>query len=81
MIMSSLTMRHGGAGAALETAETAKGHLFTFVQRLIAAREERAKRRVAAYLGACSDDRLYGLGLSSEDIRAVRAGTFNGVRG
>jgi len=72
--MSSLTMRHGGAGAALETAETAKGHLFAFVQRLIAAREERAKRRVAAY-------RLYGLGLSSEDIRAVRAGTFNGVRG
>jgi uncharacterized protein YjiS (DUF1127 family) len=81
MIMSSLTMRHGGAGAALETVETAGGQLSAFVRRLIAAREVAAKRRVAVYLGACTDERLYDLGLSNEDIRAIRAGTFNGVRG
>jgi hypothetical protein len=50
-------------------------------KRVIAAREVEAKRHVANYLAACSDDRLTYLGLSTDDIRAIRAGTFQGVRG
>ena len=79
--MSSLTMRHAGDGVALETAGTAGGHLGAFIGRLIAARKNEARRRVAAYLGACTDERLSDLGVKHEDIRAIRAGTFNGVRG
>jgi hypothetical protein len=78
MIMSSLSVQHGATGVAFDLAGE---HVSAFVRRLAAQREERAKRKVAAYLGNCSDERLRGLGLGNEDIRAIRAGTFNGVRG
>lgn len=76
--MSSLTMRHAGAHAALEAAS---GRLSAFLWRLIEARESQARRRTAAYLASCTDERLRGLGLGNEAIRAIRAGAFNGVRG
>lgn len=76
--MSSLTMQHAGAGAALETA---RGGLSAFLQRVIEARETEARRRVVNYLDACTNERLWTLGLHNEDIRAIRAGTFKGVRG
>lgn len=82
--MSSLTMRHAGDLAALETSEAAStrgGRMSAFVRRLMAARDAVARRKVAEYLDACSDARLRDLGLSTGDIEAVRAGTFNGVRG
>lgn len=75
--MTSLTMRPGEPGAALETAT---GYFSSILQGLIAAREKEARRRTADYLSACTDDRLHGLGLVRADIQAIRAGTFSGVR-
>lgn len=81
--MSSLAMRHGGAraAAAIERAVPSSGGFAAFFRALIATREAEARRRVATYLGACTDERLRDLDLSAEDIGAIRAGTFNGVRG
>lgn len=76
--MSTATMRRGEADAATEFSARP---IADFFGRLIRAREAEAKRRVAAYLAAFPDDRLMDLGLSTEDIRAVRTGTFQGVRG
>jgi hypothetical protein len=78
MIMSTATMRRGEAAAAIEFSVRPAANFF---KRVIATREAAAKRHVADYLAACSDDRLMHLGLSTEDIRAIRAGTFQGVRG
>lgn len=75
--MSTATMRRGEAGAATEFSARP---IADFVKRVMEAREAQAKRQVAAYLAACSNERLIQLGLSAEDIRAVRTGTFQGVR-
>jgi hypothetical protein len=77
MIMSTATMRRGEADAATEFSARPIADL---VKRVIEAREAKAKRQVAAYLASCSNERLMQLGLSAEDIRAVRTGTFQGVR-
>jgi hypothetical protein len=82
MIMSSLSMRHQGDLAALDANATPSGgRLSAFLQSLIAGREKAARQKVAQYLAACSDERLGALGLGTRDIEAIRAGTFNGVRG
>jgi hypothetical protein len=78
MIMSTATMRRGVADAATELSA---GPIADFFKRVMAAREAKAKRYVAHYLAGCSNERLMQLGLSAEDIRAVRTGTFQGVRG
>ena len=46
----------------------------SLVQRLIRAREDSAKRVVRAHLAAMHDGRLRSLGLSDDDIRALRTG-------
>jgi len=43
-------------------------------QRLIAAREDQAKRRVLGYLTAMDDRQLTSLGFAAEDIQALRNG-------
>lgn len=74
--MSTLTLRHGEADPAFEAGGT---RLSAFVRRLIAGREARARCSVATYLASCTDERLRDLGLSENDIAAVRAGTFRRV--
>lgn len=76
--MSTATMRRGEADAASEFSTRPIADLF---KRVIEAREVKAKRHVAAYLASRSNERLTQLGLSAEDIRDVRTGTFQGVRG
>ncbi|MFM9851155.1 MAG: hypothetical protein ACKVP3_29005 [Hyphomicrobiaceae bacterium] len=76
--MSTATMRRGEADAATEFSARP---ISDFLKRVIAARELKAKNYVADYLASCSNERLAHLGLSTEDIRAMRAGTFQGVRG
>lgn len=43
-------------------------------RRLIAAREEQAKRRAVTYLAWMDDERLESLGFTAENIRALRNG-------
>ena len=75
--MSTATMRRGEiAAAAFSTRPVAD-----FFQHVMAARQAKADKSVARYLAACPDERLLQLGLSTADIRAVRTGTFQGVRG
>lgn len=76
--MTTATMRRGEADAATEFSARPIADL---LKRVMAAREAKAKYQVAAYLATCSNERLVQLGLSTEDIRAVRTGTFQGVRG
>ena len=76
--MSTATMRRGEADAATEFSARP---IADFVKRVMAEREAKATSYVAGYLATCSKERLMHLGLSTEDIRAVRAGTFQGVRG
>lgn len=76
--MSTATMRRGEADAATEFSARP---IADFVKRVMAAREAKANSYVAGYLATCSKERLMHLGLSAEDIRAVRTGTFQGVRG
>jgi hypothetical protein len=78
MIMSTATLRRGETDAA---AEFSARPIADFLKRVIAAREVKAKHDVANYLASCSNERLMQLGLSAEDIRDVRTGTFQGVRG
>ena len=78
MIMFTATMRRGEADAAIEFSANP---ISAFVGRVIEARSAKAKHHVSEYLAACSNERLMQLGLSAEDIRAVRTGTFQGVRG
>ena len=75
--MSTATMRRGEIAAADFSAHT----IADFFRRVMAARQAKADQLVARYLAACPDERLTQLGLSTADIRAVRTGTFQGVRG
>ena len=59
------------AGAVAGVEPRIKPSLF---QRLIAAREKDALRRIRAYLAAQSDQRLRDLGYAPEDIAAIRQG-------
>ena len=76
--MFTATMRRGEADAATEFSARP---IVDFVKRVMAAREAKAYGFVAGYLATCSNERLMHLGLGTEDIRAIRAGTFQGVRG
>jgi hypothetical protein len=78
MIMTTATMRRGEADAATEFSARP---IANFFKSVVAAREAQAKHQVAIYLATCSNERLMQLGLSAEDVRAVRTGTFQGVRG
>ena len=42
------------------------------VRRLVRAKDEPAKQRIRAQLSEIDDERLFGLGLTSEDIAALR---------
>ncbi len=77
MIMSTATMRRGVADAATEFSASP---IADFFKSVMAAREAKANHQVAAYLATCSNERLMQLGLSAEDVRAIRTGTFQGVR-
>ena len=76
--MFTATMRRGEADAATEFSARP---IADFFKRVMAARGAKANSYVGGYLATCSNERLLHLGLSTEDIRAVRAGTFQGVRG
>lgn len=49
----------------------------SLVRRLVAARNDPAKRRICAWLAECDDERLSGLGVTSDDIAILR-GTRSG---
>jgi hypothetical protein len=70
MIMSTLAVR--AAGVLASAVEPKPG--LTFVGRLLAARENEARRRVVGYLAAMDDARLLDLGFTSDDIAALRRG-------
>jgi hypothetical protein len=70
MIMSTLALR--AAGVIAPAVETKPGQ--SLLQRLIAAHEDQAKRRVRGYLAAMDDARLRDLGFADDDIKALRAG-------
>ena len=42
------------------------------VRRLVRAKDDPAKQRIRAQLSEIDDERLFGLGLTSEDIAALR---------
>jgi len=44
----------------------------SLVRRLVAAENDPAKRRIRAWLTELDDERLLGLGLTSEDIAILR---------
>jgi uncharacterized protein YjiS (DUF1127 family) len=71
MIMSTLALGSAAAGAVAGVEPRKKPSLF---QRLIAAREKDALRRIRAYLAVQSDQRLLDLGYAREDIEAIRQG-------
>jgi hypothetical protein len=69
-IMSSLALASApGAVAAVEP--NTKPGLF---QRLIAARERDALRRIHAFIAVQSDQRLRDLGYTAADIESIRQG-------
>jgi hypothetical protein len=70
--MSILALR--AAGVLASAVELPAGS--SFVKRLVAARENRAKRHVLARLAAMDDARLEGLGFGADDIAALRAGVL-----
>jgi hypothetical protein len=70
MIMSTLAVPAAGALASAVESEGRTGLLW----RLLAAREDRARRFVLARLAAMDDARLGRLGFSDDDIAALRAG-------
>jgi uncharacterized protein YjiS (DUF1127 family) len=51
----------------------------SLVRRLVAAENDPAKRRIRAWLTELDDERLSGLGLTSEDIAILR-GTRSRLR-
>jgi len=71
MIMSTLALTSGEA-AALPGVKSPRPGLF---HRLIEARERRAKRVLATYLAVQTDERLLALGLTVDEIAALRAQT------
>lgn len=68
--MSTLALR--GAGVIASAVEP-KSEL-SFIQRLLKARENEAKRRVLTYLAAMDEGRLKELGFTQNDIDALRSG-------
>ena len=68
--MSTLALR--AAGVLASAVEAGDGS--SLAQRLLAARENAARRHVIARLAAMDDARLAGLGFSAADIGALRAG-------
>jgi hypothetical protein len=68
--MSTLALR--AAGVIASAVEPRSG--WSLVERLLAAREDAAKRKVILHLAAMDDARLAGLGFSPDDIAALRAG-------
>ena len=68
--MSILALR--AAGVLASAVEPQAGS--SFVKRLLAARENEARRRVVNYLAAMDDARLEGLGFLADDIGALRRG-------
>jgi hypothetical protein len=58
-----------GISAARVGSPQAKSSL---VRRLVAAENDPAKRRIRAWLTELDDERLSGLGLTSEDIAILR---------
>ena len=68
--MSTLALR--AAGILASAVEPRSGS--SLVERLLAAREHQAKRRVLSHLSAMDDARLAGLGFAPGDIVALRAG-------
>jgi hypothetical protein len=70
MTMSTLALR--AAGVIASAVEPKSGT--SLVQRLLTAREHRAKRRVLSYLAAMDDARLAGFDFAPDDILALRAG-------
>ena len=70
--MSTLTIPLGNIAPSAAAAPASPG-LFA---RLIQGRETRARREIVSYLMSQSDDRLAGLGFSSDDIRALREGNL-----
>jgi hypothetical protein len=68
--MSTLALR--AAGLFASAVEPKPG--LSFVDRLLAARESEARRRVVTHLAAMDDARLQGLGFSTDDIGALRRG-------
>jgi hypothetical protein len=70
MMMSTLALRAAGVIASAVQPEPGQ----SFVMRLLAAREEEAKRRVRRLLASMDDARLVGFGFSAGDIEALRAG-------
>jgi uncharacterized protein YjiS (DUF1127 family) len=69
-MMSTLALR--AAGTFASAVEPKPGS--SLVKRLLAARENQAKRRVVGHLAAMDDARLAGLGFTPDDIFALRAG-------
>jgi len=67
--MSTLALR--AAGAIASAVEPKPG--WSLVERLLAAREGQAKRRVLSYLAAMDDARLHGLGFAADNISALRS--------
>jgi hypothetical protein len=70
MDMSTLALR--AAGLFASAVEPQPG--LSFADRLLAARENEARRRVVSHLAAMDDARLQGLGFSAHDIGALRRG-------
>ena len=68
--MSTLALR--AAGLFASAVEPKPG--LSFVERLLAARENEARRRVVTHLAAMDDARLQGLGFTADDISALRRG-------
>jgi uncharacterized protein YjiS (DUF1127 family) len=68
--MSTLALR--AAGVLASAVESQPG--LSFVGRLLAARENEARRRVVNYLAAMDDARLQDLGFTADDIGALRRG-------
>jgi hypothetical protein len=68
-IMSTLALASAPGAVAAEP--NTKPSLF---QRLIAARESDALRRIHAFIAVQSDQRLRDLGYTAEDIETIRQG-------
>lgn len=72
--MSTSTMQYAHIATTYPT-DSASARWLSFFAQLMQAREEAARKHVARKLAGQSTERLKnGLGLSDEDMRALRAG-------
>ena len=71
--MSTLTIARGNITPSAAASPPTSPGLFA---RLVHQREVRARREIVSYLMSQSDDRLAGLGFSSDDIHALREGNL-----